>query len=509
MAAGVLTSVALVAGCAVGPDTGPDIVRGDHGDQKSTEVPRQPELQAPRNDLNWSPCAGKIAERYGVKAPEGVRLDCARYDAPVDPSKPGGATVKIGVVRAKTAATPADAVPLVLTSGEDMPSSRTLLSFASGDGHAALDRQPIVAVDHRGIGTSGLIDCMTTTQRGTYDTNAAGDDRDVAARAEKLSEAARTGADQCNDTLSPDQLAYSAAAAGEDLEQLRQRWDVDRLAVLSVGTGSSVALAFAAAHPDQVGRLVLDSPVGYNVDARAAAASRARGLQATLTAFLQRCAGAGCSLGANGAATLGRLMSTGAAGQGDALSDTQVLDAVTTALAVGDTSPAGLKELSAALTAADRGDTAALRALSDAARSLRLADGQVVARCNDMRGRPGTDEIPAIARDWSGQSPLTGTTTALDLVRCDGWGVTDSPPAPDHFAVNPLILVGRNDPVNGADAAADLTPLMLAANTAPTTVTWDGLGYSVAANSRCAGDLIGEYLGSAPLGAPTERACPA
>ncbi|GAA2374644.1 alpha/beta fold hydrolase [Gordonia cholesterolivorans] len=505
----VLVLAASVGGCAVGPDTGPDIVRGDDEGGQATGAPEQPALQAPKKDLNWRQCAGSIAQRYGVTVPDGVKLDCARLDVPVDPAQQSGTTIKVGVVRARTDATPAGAVPLVLTSGEDMPSSRTLLSFATGADHGILDRRPVIAVDHRGIGTSGLIDCMTTTQRSVYDDNGAGDGRDVAARAEKLSEAARAAADQCNDTLTPDQLDYSAAAAGEDLEQLRQRWDVDRLAILSVGTGSSVALAFAAAHPDHVGRLILDSPVGYNVSAKAAAQSRARGLQATLTAFTQRCAGAGCSLGAGGAAVLGRLMSSGAGGQEGALSDTQVLDALTTALAVGDTSPDGLRELSTALTAADRGDTGALRKLADRARSLRLADGQIVARCNDMRGRPGTDEIPALARDWNAQNPLTAGTTALDLVRCDGWGVADSPAAPERFAVDPLVLVGQNDPINGAAAADDLTPLMLAADTAQTTVSWDGLGYSVAANSTCAGDLIGEYLGPAPLGAPSERACPA
>ena len=53
----------------------------------------------------------------------------------------------------------------------------------------------------------------------------------------------------------------------------------------------------------------MDSPVGYNVSAKEVAASRARGLQESLATFIRRCAGAGCALGANGAAVVGRLMS--------------------------------------------------------------------------------------------------------------------------------------------------------------------------------------------------------
>lgn len=505
----LIASTVLLASCAVGPDPGPDVVRGDHGDGAGPTTAAQPELSAPKSELNWRACSDTVTAKYSADLADGVKLDCARYDVPANTSGTSGSTIRIGAVRARTDATPKDAAPLVLTSGEDMPSSRTLLSFADGAGRPIIDKRPVVAIDHRGIGTSGLIDCMTTRQRAAYNTNAAGDGRDTAGRVERLSESARAAANQCNDTLRPDQLDYSAAAGAFDLEQLRERWNVDRLAILAVGTGSSIALAYAAQHPDNVGRLILDSPVGYNVNAKDAAASRASGLQATLTAFLQRCSGAGCSLGANGAAVLGRLMSGGADGRAGELTDTQVLLAVTTALAVGDTSPDGLKELGTALSAADRGDIAALGRLAEKGRSLRLSDGQIVARCNDMQGRPGSDEIPGLATDWSAQSPLTATTTALDLVRCDGWGVADTPSAPDHFAVTPLVLVGKNDPVNGADAANNLTPLFLAANTAQTTVTWDGLGYSVAARSSCASDLIGEYLGNAPLGDPAQRACPA
>ncbi|MGB6125561.1 MAG: alpha/beta hydrolase [Gordonia sp. (in: high G+C Gram-positive bacteria)] len=509
----ILSAVTLLSSCAVGPDTGPNIVRGDTGNAANSEVPKQPGLSAPKRDLNWRSCNKQLTEKYASSLPktaefDGIKFDCARYDVPVDANNQGGTTIRVGAVRARTQETPADAVPIVLTSGDDMPSSRTLLSLASGAGIKLLDRNPVVAIDHRGMGTSGLIDCLTNTQRAAYDVNAASPTADMTTRAQKLSEVARSAADQCNDTLSPDQLAYSAAAAGEDLEQLRERWDVDRLAVLAVGTGSSVALALAGKHPDSIGRLILDSPVGFNVSAKDATASRARGLQATLAAFLQRCAALGCSLGANGPAVLGRLMSSGATPSNGALADTEVLAAIMTALAVGDTSEAGLKSLSTALTDADRGETAALKALADASRPIRLADGQVVARCNDLRGHPGTAEIPALAKDWSAQSPLTSNTTALDLVRCDGWGVADTPSEPTSFAVNPLLLIGQNDPINGADAAHNLAPLFLATGTNQTTVTWDGLGYSVTAGSGCAVALIDEYLGTSPLAAPMQRACP-
>ncbi|WP_051198244.1 alpha/beta fold hydrolase [Gordonia shandongensis] len=505
-AAGVIAvTVSLLAGCAVGPDTGPGVVRGDRGDDADTADNSQPALSAPKRDLNWKPCGETLSDTYDTTVPSGVRLDCARMDVPVSESSTS-ATIAVGVVRARTEATPKDVAPIVLTSGVDLPSSRTLLTLAGSDGRALLDRRPIVAVDHRGIGTSGLIDCMTRAQRHAMTTNAAGRGRDTAARAAALSADAGKAADQCNDTLNPDQLNYSTADAAADLEQLRDRWDVDRLALLGIGDGASVTFAYAAEHPDNVGRLIVDSPAAYTADAKKAAEARARGVQNALTTFAERCAAANCGLGADGAAVLGRLL-TGI--DDDGLSDTEVLSAVTTELAAGDLDGPGLKRLASALTSADRGDVAALRDLAARAARLRLSDGQILATCNDLRGRPGSQEVPALAKQWSAASPLTATTTALDLLRCDGWGVTDAPESPDSFPVTPLLLIGQNDPINGAAAAESVIPLMLAADTAPTTVRWDGLGFSVAARSDCAADTIADYLGDTPLSGPAERSCPA
>ncbi|WP_132993517.1 alpha/beta fold hydrolase [Gordonia zhaorongruii] len=508
-AVSAVTALALFAGCAVGPDTGPDIVRGDNPGADVTETPRQPELGAPERDLNWKPCEADVAKRYDAKVPDGITVECASYDMPVDPDGDDRNVISVGAMRASKSGTPRNAVPLVLTSGTDLPSSRTLLSLAGHGGAGLLDRHPIVAVDFRGTGIGSTVDCLSNAQRDVIGTNAAGPRRDAGERAADVGTAARAAADLCTETLSPDQLSYSITAAAADLEGLRDRWGVERLALIGVGDGSSVALRYAAAHPDNVGRLVLDSPTGYNVAAREASAARAQGLQKSLQTWAQRCAGAGCELGADGAAMLGRVVSAGAAGDLDGISDTEVLAAVTTSIAVDDADRAGLRRLGAAIADADRGDTAALRGYVDQARSLRGTDGRLVGRCNDLRGRPGLQEIPGLAEEWSRGAPLTALSTALDLADCDGWGSTDAPAAPESLPVNPLILIGANDPFNGASAVETLSPLLVGVDAAPTSVTWDGLGFSVLAHSSCAGGILDDYLGAEPLKAPAQRACPA
>lgn len=57
LAASAVTVVA--AGCAVGPDTGPDVVRGDNPADTTSQAQRQPTLQAPEHDLNWRSCGNR------------------------------------------------------------------------------------------------------------------------------------------------------------------------------------------------------------------------------------------------------------------------------------------------------------------------------------------------------------------------------------------------------------------------------------------------------------------
>lgn len=508
-AAACLTGVALLAtGCTAGPVAGPSVVHGNGGDGDSSSETTMPVLSVPKTDLNYSECGEKLAAAYRVAAPKDLKLECAAFDSPINPADPDSDPVSIEVVRARTSATPADAAPIVVTTGTDLPSSRLALTL--GDGARALvDKNPVVLVDRRGIGRSSRIDCLSTQQRATIANDAAGDSRDADARATELSASTRVGADMCNDALSPNQLQYANADAAADLERLRTQWQVDRLALVGIGSGSTVALAYAGAHPGNVGRLIFDSPVGLNVAAPAAASARAAGVQNSLAVFARRCSDVGCALGPDALGTISRVVAAGASGSLPGLSDAAVLSAITTAIALGDTEPDGLKRLGEAIADADKGNTDALKALVAVAQPLRNSDGQILSRCNDLAGRPGIGEIGDLAKKWSADAPITATTEALGLARCDGWGVADPAAAPNQFTISPLILLGQNDPINGLKSAEQLAPMMVTAGADATMVSWDGLGYSVVAHSDCAALLVAEYLGKDRLTGPRERACPA
>lgn len=504
-----------ISACAIGPDPGPALVPGGGGNggqsapASSSTPAKAPELRAPANDLPWQDCAAKVSGDYGTPAPNGLTVQCAALASPVDPDR-SQTTLSLALTRITSPKTPADAAPLVLTSGTDMPSSRALLLLASGAGRSLLDTHPVVAVDRRGIPQSTPLDCLTRADRATYADNGltrgASEDRRIG----DLASAASDAADACTETLAPDQLAFGIGAAASDLETLRKRWNVPQLGLIGVGEGSDVVIGYTALYGGRSGRIILDTPTPFGANARDTAAAAATGVQAALTTFTQRCAALGnaCALGSGGAATIADVLTKGRNGDLGALSDTQALAGITTGLALAANSPDGIGGVASAIAAADRGDTGALSGLADQAQSLRLTDGQIVGDCNDVTGPVSQNEIGGLITTWSKDNPLTGTDAALSLMRCNGWAAGEAVAPPTGFPVAPLVLDNPGDPINGGTDADALGALFTRASTSPVTVSWNGLGYSALARSSCVADTVAEYVASAPLGGPSERGCP-
>jgi pimeloyl-ACP methyl ester carboxylesterase len=66
---------------------------------------------------------------------------------------------------------------------------------------------------------------------------------------------------RCATKLGPQRAFYTTRETVEDIEAVRQAAGVDKLVLVGVSYGTRTALAYAAAHPDHVERLILDSVV--------------------------------------------------------------------------------------------------------------------------------------------------------------------------------------------------------------------------------------------------------
>ncbi len=200
-----------------------------------------------------------------------------------------------------------------------------------------------------------------------------------------------TATTSCTDTIAPGDSAYDNAHAAEDIERLRSTWDVPTIALLGIGNGAQVALAYAGSHPDKVARLVLDSPLPLGIAAEAAMEQRVKGEQAALDALATQCVATNCPLGPDPKGAVDALLAAARAGHGPGgASVATVVDAITTALAYprGDRVSRDQQPGRARVAAARSGDANQLTNLINQAETLRQTDGQFVNSCSDSLNRP-------------------------------------------------------------------------------------------------------------------------
>ncbi|HUO40728.1 MAG TPA: alpha/beta fold hydrolase [Mycobacterium sp.] len=508
----IVAVTVLLAGCAPGLAANPRFASNSGPRARvTTTAPKPsgpPPIAAPKNDLAWHDCTDKVFGDAAATPPPGVSLDCASYDAELDPINGATGTLSIGVVRARSADTPPDAGPLVFTTGSDLPSSLQLPVWLSRAGADVLRSHPIVAVDRRGIGMSSPLDCRDASDRQDMADQAqfASGDDPVA----NLGAITLTATTNCTDTIAPGDTAYDDSHAAEDIERLRSTWDVPALALMGVGNGAQVALAYAGLHPNKVARLILDSALPTGSAAEPAAEQQIKGEQATLDAFASQCAAANCPLGPDPKGAVDALLSAARAGHGPGgASVAAVAEAISTALAFphGDRVSA-TNALAGALAAARSGDANQLNNLINQAQSLRQTDGQFVNTCSDSLDRPTPDRVRELVVAWGKLYPEFGAVGALNLVKCLNWPSGTAPTQPKNLSVNALLLGGQYDPVVGAEGVGAISATVINAGVASRRVMWQGIGHGVAIYAACALPPLIGYLNSGNLPA-TDTYCPA
>ena len=466
------------------------------------------EVLTPKNDLVWHDCTAKATGDAGVPPMPGVIFECAEYDADLDSVSGATGTLNIGAMRARSVQTPPGAGPLVFTTGSDLPSSLQLPVWLSRSGADVLKSRAIVAVDRRGMGMSSPIDCRDAADRQQMREQAQfqpGDDPVASLGA--ITTTATTG---CTDAIAPGDSAYDNARAAEDLERLRSTWDVPTLAVMGIGNGAQVAMAYAGSHPEKVARLVLDSPVAPGIAAEAAADDQAKGQQSALDAFAAQCVAANCALGPDPKGAVDALLAAARAGKGPGgASVAAVATAISTALGYpsGDRIGSTVK-LANTLAAARGGDVNQLNNLINASEAMRDSDGQFVNRCSDSLSRPTPDRVRELVVAWGKQYPQFGAVAALNLAKCLSWPSGSAPKDPKNFKVDTLLLGVQNDPIAGSGGVAATTAMIINSGATSRRVMWQGIGHGASIYTACALPPLVGYLNTGTL-PPTDTFCPA
>ncbi|MEU7138745.1 alpha/beta hydrolase [Nocardia sp. NPDC046473] len=503
----------MIAGCGAGPSDRPGVAveRQRVGGVAPTSVAPAPPPSAelPKTDLAWKDCTAPTLDLLGLgPAPAGLVLDCAEYTTQIDASGGVQGNFRTAAIRARLPQTPADAAPLILTSGADRSSTATLAGLAAGPASALLAARPIVAVDRRGIGSSQPIDCLPPeVRKGLADNAQFGPGANDPVEA--MTTFSQDGTIACRDFLQPYEGVFDAQHAADDIDQLRKQWQVDHVALLGSGNGAKVALSYARKYGDHLARLVVDSPEAVGADAITRAEQQLAGAEAALTAFAQRCTGISCSLGADPRAAITELVNrAGSGGLGD-ISANALLTAVTGFLGSPRADQANrVRELADALSAAGRGDRGTLASLIQRESAAIGGDGQFVNRCTDTQQPPTPTKAKELMGTWGTKYPVFGKNMAIGLMECAAWPVAAPPAMPDKLDIPVLVLGGIADPVVGNAGQASVAGALGAAGARHAGVTWQGWGHPVSTHSTCAQRTMIDYLKDGKLPADG-TACPA
>jgi pimeloyl-ACP methyl ester carboxylesterase len=280
-------------------------------------------------EVSWRACGN----------PQG--LQCGRVAVPLDYAGGASGAVSLNVTRAVASSNPERSAVVALAGGPGQAAAPLAADFAQTLA-PALTTRDLLVFDQRGTGQSSPLAC------GAFSSDSVSSLTALAGR--------------CAAQLGANRRFFTTNDSAQDIESLRVAAGYDKLVIYGVSYGTKVALAYAAAYPQRVERLVLDSvvtPEGPDP------------LQRSTFAAMKRVLGELCSRSAcNGITTsasgdlrrvvrqLARRDLSGnyATPSGRIRSGTFDRDALLGVLVAGDLNPTLRAELPAALNSATRGD---------------------------------------------------------------------------------------------------------------------------------------------------------
>jgi pimeloyl-ACP methyl ester carboxylesterase len=189
---------------------------------------------------------GATAPSASAQAPFGpcpdagfAAFECATLNVPLDRAGavPGQVPLFVRRLRSQPGAAPTRTALVALAGGPGQAATPAAASFATALAPGIRERDLLV-LDQRGTGRSGPLSCNALRGRQTV-----------------------TAITRCGQELGAARGFYRTGDSVEDLEALRVAAGYDQLAFYGVSYGTKVALDYAARHPAQVERLVLDSVV--------------------------------------------------------------------------------------------------------------------------------------------------------------------------------------------------------------------------------------------------------
>lgn len=225
--------------------------------------------------ITWTTCAEDLVGPGAAAL--GGRIQCGTLRAPLDHIAPDGRSIDVGVVRVRAAARgQREGALFVNTGGPGANPARLLVALAGGwtnedpsdpdtaDKYRLAQRFDLVAVIPRGLRGGWEYRCLTGLPPRYAFLPSHLDDENW----QRVLEEARDQAATC--AAPPEARFINTEQHVHDMDMVRRALGDDKLHFYGISYGGKVGGWYAAMYPTHVGRILLDSPMLFTHDFRAA-----------------------------------------------------------------------------------------------------------------------------------------------------------------------------------------------------------------------------------------------
>ncbi len=167
-----------------------------------------------------------------------TQFECMRLDVPLDRS--GGVPGSVRLFAERVQDRRGSGAIFALAGGPGQ-SATSLSQDFNRDLFPVLGRRDLIVFDQRGTGRSGTLRCRKLERTNIL--------------------SARDEAGDCAARLGARRAFYTSRDSVDDIESIRRRLGIDKIALFGTSYGTKVALGYAMTYPQHVERMVLDSVV--------------------------------------------------------------------------------------------------------------------------------------------------------------------------------------------------------------------------------------------------------
>ncbi|MEU2617375.1 alpha/beta hydrolase [Streptomyces sp. NPDC007157] len=462
--------------------------------------------------LDWKACPAPDEAEGGGDTPSplpgGGAWQCATMKAPLDWSKPKGATIGLALIRAKASGDASKRIgSLIFNFGGPGGSGVTTLP-AFGEDYAALrTRYDLVSFDPRGVGRSDPVECENDEQLDNYFQQDATPETS-AERAQLITRTRQFNAacEKNSKTILPHVRTTDAA---RDMDLMRQVLGDKQLHYFGISYGTELGGVYAHLFPKNVGRAVLDGVIDPTQNPEQSSLGQAKGFQLALDNFAEDCTSkkTECPIGDTPQDVKDRIAKLLADLDKKPIPGILPRQLTQTAATNGIAQSLYSKDfweyLTEGLEEAYDGDGKILMLLSDSMNGRsqngeysNITAANIAINCADAKPRYTADYVQQRLPEFRAASPLFGDYLAWGMVSCTSWAVPGAADHPDVSAPGsaPILVVGNTgDPATPYEGAKKMVESL--GKGVGVELTYKGQGHGAYdSKDKCVQSTVNGYL---------------